>query len=239
MRHLDDSDIDFNTAIAMFYSKLLSVFNEMRYNINNDQHFNAPWYAGNVIKILQDTRDQVNQFFRDDTPANNDYNKKLQQIEAEGVSETPGSDLTVADSLSETKLEFPVEALALYLNKICLWAEQAFASKAVTPGEPEDLTPTKSEQVMLIHYTGLYSHLHKQYNYNHSTAAKIIAAIIGGEPGSVNRIRNFISNPANTSRNNPFRKPEIIQSLRRKLTDLKIDSTEFEKDLLQSQKPSK
>lgn len=234
-------DSDFNTEVGIFNTNLIIVFQELEDNIIECSKEDAQKYAGHVVEILQRARGQVNQFFRKDTPENNEYNKDLQQVEAEGVSEEPGSGLTPADSISKDKLEFPVHALALYLNKICLWGEYVVSArfvKDINDQGAEDLTPSKAEQVMLIHYTKLYSHLYKEYNSNHTTVSKIIAAIIGGEPGTINRIRNFIADPANTHRNNPFKDAELIKSLRRKLTNLDIDTTQFEKDLLRSQKSS-
>lgn len=238
MQHLHGTDTDFNTESFTLYFNIELAFRELQDNITaictKDE---AISYANNVIGSLRKARYQVNQFFTGD----NEYNKKLQQIETEGLSESPGSGLTPADSIFEDKLEYPAEAVALYVNKICLWGEYLFTTEFITDINDkgiEDLPPTKVEQVMLIHYTKLYSYLYKEYNSNHTTVSKIIAAIIGGEPSSINRIRNFISNPAKDHRNNPFKNSEIIKSIRQKLTVLGIDTAEFEKDFLRSKKPS-
>ncbi len=130
-RHLDASNYDFNTEIEIFDSNLRIVFRELDDNyiecLGNYMHLEN--YIVEAIRILRNIKKHVNQFFIAGALANNDYNFKLQQIEAEGVTEDPESGLTPADSISETKLEFPVEALALYLNKICLWAEQVLKKK--------------------------------------------------------------------------------------------------------------
>lgn len=129
-RHLDASTYDFNTEIEVFHTKLLVVFEE--FELNKLQCFDGLRlnnYTQETLRVLRNIREHVNQFFRAGALANNDYNKKLQQIETDGVSEDPESGLTPTDSISETKLEFPVEALALYLNKICIWAEGVFAKK--------------------------------------------------------------------------------------------------------------
>lgn len=132
-RHIDCSIYDFNTEIENFDIKLRILFRELEDNIleclGDDGIKN---YITEAVRILRNIRKHVNQFFIAGVLASNDYNKKLQQIEAEGVTEDPESGLTPADSISETKLEFPVEALALYLNKICLWAEYVIKNKLST-----------------------------------------------------------------------------------------------------------
>lgn len=132
-RHLNASTYDFNTEIEKFDFKLRILFRELEDNVlqclGDD---NIKNYISEAIRILRNIRKHVNQFFIAGVLASNEYNLKLQQIEAEGVSEEPESGLTPSDSISETKLEFPVEALALYLNKLCLWAEHVIENRLST-----------------------------------------------------------------------------------------------------------
>lgn len=136
MRHVDSSEFDFNTEVEIFHTNLQIVFRELTDNIIEYSKEDARKYAGHVIEILHGAREQVNQFFRSDTPGNNDYNKKVLQIEAEGVKEEPELGLTPADSIYEDKLEYPAEAVALYVNKICLWGISLFQLYTANENEP-------------------------------------------------------------------------------------------------------
>lgn len=216
MGHLDASKIDFNTEVEIFHTKLIIVFRELNDNIIEYSKDDAQKYAGHVVEILQKTREQINQFFRDETPANNDYNKKLQQIEAEGVSETPGSGLTPADSISETKLEFPAEAVALYVNRICLWAHNVLQSRFLDKGESPDMgagpamSASSKGRLLLLKYTGLYKHLLETYQgKTQKKLAETIGAIIGCGTANVIKSLSLIDQPFNPDKNNPYSQDAI------------------------------
>lgn len=142
MQHLQGTETDFYTESFIFYTNIELAFRELQDNIaaicTKDE---AIRYADNAIEYLQNASYQVNQFF---VKADSDYNNKLQQIEAEGVSESPASGLTPVDSISEYKLEYPAEAVALYVNKICLWGISLFQQYSASENEPPTgRTPVK------------------------------------------------------------------------------------------------
>lgn len=216
MRHLDASTFDFNTEIDIFHTNLLIVFRELNNNIIDHSNDDANKYAGHIIDILQKVRDQVNQFFKADSPANNDYNKKLQQIEAEGVTEDPESGLTPSDSISETKLEFPVEALALYLNRICLWALNILQTRFLDRGESPDMgagpvmSASSKGRLLLLKYTGVYKHLLERYQGKpQKKLAETIGAITGSGTATVIKSLSLIDQPFNTDKNNPYSRDAI------------------------------
>jgi hypothetical protein len=216
IRHLDASEFDFNTEVDIFHTNLLIVFRELNDNIIEHSKDDARKYAGHVIDILQKARDQVNQFFKADSPVNNDYNKKLQQIEAKGVTEDPESGLTPADSISETKLEFPPEALALYLNKICLWALNILQSRFLDRGESPDMgagpvmSASSKGRLLLLKYTGLYKHFLERYHgKTQKKLAETIGAIIGSGTATVIKSLSLIDQPFHPDKNNPYSQDAI------------------------------
>jgi hypothetical protein len=236
MQHLNASEVDFNTEIEVFYNNLIFVFSELEDNLTENPDYDPRNYAAQVIDFLQKARDQVNQFFRTDTPANNDYNKKLQQIEAEGVSETPGSNLTPADSVSATKLEFPAEALALYLNKICLWAEQILASQTMKPSQPEHLdlqeVNTIDKKLLLLKYTGAYELFNSICGGNITRTAALIAAITGEKISSIRIKITYLQTQHAGKESSPYYKIESFEDVLTSLRKLRIDTKKADADYL-------
>lgn len=135
LRHLAGTDTDFHTEVELFSTNILIAFRELKRNIVDCPEEDIRKYIRRVSEILKGTREQVNQYFG----ADNEYNKRLQQIEAEGVTEDPESGLTPADSKSETNLEYPAEPVALYLNKVCLWWIVQFQQHLINADEQQRL----------------------------------------------------------------------------------------------------
>lgn len=140
--------MDFATAVIMFESHLASAWLEMEDNSDSFSKEVAGQYAENVIKYISEAREQVNRFFKDDTPEDREYNDRLQQMEAEGITEDPHSGLTPADSTSSDKLEYPPIKLAQYLNQVCIFWQGLFQSHT-TSYEGTDIEPSTALPVKL------------------------------------------------------------------------------------------
>lgn len=136
MPWLEGKNIDFWSEVCILETNIQIALRELRDNetsLHTQEEIKR--YADRAIEILQSARSQVNQYFRDSNPAYVNYNATLQQIEAEGVTEEPNSGFEITDSISEDKLQFPAEKVALYLNKLCLWAIHIFQQYFVTGAE--------------------------------------------------------------------------------------------------------
>lgn len=201
------------------------IFEEARTNKRISRE-KAELYCEEVIDIYRSFCEGINSFFEKDEL----YNQQINELET--------SPLEGPDPLSIYSIYSPTD-FGIFFNKLFLYVSRVLRVYGKQGQAPETIQQpgTKAEQIMLIHYSGLYQHLYNEHK-THAKASKIIAAIIGGEPATINRIRNFISDPANAHRNNPFKDTETIKSLRRKLTTLEIDTAQFERDLLRSQKTS-
>lgn len=218
VQHIDSSEFDFNTEVAIFHTNLQIVFRELSDNIIEHSKEDAQKYASHVIEILHGAREQVNQFFRSDTPGNNEYNKKVLQIEAEGVKEEPELGLTPADSISDDKLEFPTEAVALYLNKICLWAIILLQKDLPDENETADrslsgpgMTVSGKGRLLLLKHTGLYKYfLEKYQGKTQKKIAETIGALIGSGTANVIKSLSLIEQPLKPDKNNPYSQEALI-----------------------------
>lgn len=232
MRWLDGANVDFHTEAFIFYMNAELAFRELQDNIaavcTKDEESK---YAVTAIRYLQNARSQVNQFFEKDRPEYNEYNKVLQQIEAEGVSETPGSGLTPEVSISKDKLEYPVEAVALYVNKISLWAEQLFSGAVAAPAEPEQIelqdVQTINEKLLLLKYTGVFEFIETSCGNKKKTAA-VIAAIIGEKTDSIRVISTHLDTPHKKNRLSPYTAKAVANVLMI-LRNLEFNTDELEK----------
>lgn len=217
MQHLDTSEFDFNTEVSMFETNLAIVFRELKDNIIECPKEDAQKYAGHAIEILQEAREQVNQFFTSDI----DYNKKLQQIEAEGVSEEPDLGLTPADSISADKLEFPVDAIALYLNKICIWGLNILQTRFSDGTQKLDegifvpgMAASSKGRLLLLKHTGLYKYfLEKYQGKTQKKLAETIGALIGSGTANVIKSLSLIDQPLKSDKNSPYSEDAILFSI--------------------------
>lgn len=229
--HLQGTDTDFNVESFTFYLNVELAFRELQRNraaICTKDEINT--YASLAIEYLRKARRQVNQYFDDD----NEYNKKLQQIEAEGVSESPALGLTPADSISENKLEYPAEPLALYVNKICLWGEQLFNGVVAAPAEPERLEirdiETINEKLLLLKYTGVYELLKSICGGNVVRASVLIAAIIGEQANSTRTKITYLDIAHAGKESSPYYKIHSLENVLASLRKLRIDTKKADED---------
>lgn len=236
MRHLQGTDTDFYTESFIFYTNIELAFRELQDNIaaicTEDE---ARRYAKNILDILRYAKDQVNQYFVRDTPAANDYNNRLQQIEAAGVSESPESGLTPADSISEDKLEYPAEAVALYVNKICLWGEYLFTTEFIEPAtEPERLelkeVNTINEKLLLLKYTGAYELLKSVCAGNVQRTAALVAALTGEQASSTRTKITYLDIAHAGKESSPYNKIHSFENVLTSLRKLRIDTKKADED---------
>lgn len=232
MQHLQGTDTDFNTESFTLYFNIDLAFRELQDNIaaicTKDE---ASRYASNVIEYLRKARYQVNQYFTGDS----EYNKKLQQIETEGVSESPGSGLTPADSISGDKLEYPAEAVALYVNKICLWGEHLFTTEFIKPAtEPERLelkeVNTINEKLLLLKYTGAYELLKSICAGNVQRTAALIAALTGEQASSTRTKITYLDIAHAGKESSPYNKLHSFENVLTSLRKLRIDTKKADED---------
>lgn len=233
----DEYETDFCTEVFCFHSNLLSVFQELEKNaINNSIIFNSE-VAGNygiqATKILSQVRDQLRNFFHED----NEYQTQVRQIESENITEEPFLESATAVSISEKIMEYPVKEVAIYANRVCQWGvlllqryttEQGVSGSTYPVATSDYDIPAKTVQVLLMYYTGIFGHLVTMYKSNYTKVSEAMAAIVGGNPRTINRVFNFISNKNSQHRNNPYTNKEIVETLIEKLSLLEIDTKELE-----------
>lgn len=218
-------EVDFHTAIHLFDSHLTCVWFEMEKNGEEFPTEVVGIYAGNVVKYISEARDRVNRYFMRDTPEDREYNNRLQQMEAEEITEDPMPPVPNPGDYS------PLE-LALYFNKVCLWHQRLFSAVApAVPGIEVNLPELKTTYatMLLLKHTGIYDFiLNNVCGGTKVRAAALIAAIIGEKTNSIRVVASYLDMPYKNNGNNPYTEPAIANALEC-LTELKIERKDLEK----------
>lgn len=212
-------EMDFHTAIHLFDSHLTCVLFEMEDNKDKSKELGIE-YAGNVIKYISEARERVNEYFRQDTPENREYNNRLQQIEAEVISEEPNPP-------GHNHVDYSPSELALYFNKVCLWHQRLFNSVAQgAPGGEIKLPEleTISQIVLLLNETGIYEYIYTSvFPGNKERTAELISAITGRSAGTIKTAIKYLGRPNDAAAANPYTIPAMNRVVLL-LDMLKLDS---------------
>lgn len=217
-------EMDFNTAVHLFESHLSAAWFEMEENGEDFSKEVEERYAQKVIKYISEGREQVNQFFRHDTPEEREYNYNLQQMEAEGVAEDPMPPAYNPEGYS------PIE-LALYLNKVCLWWQRQFNAH-VPCHEGAEIKPVELESInaklLVLKQTKIYDFILEAVCKNDKTrAAKLIAVITGEKIGSVRVAAAYLATSHIPAKGSPYTNPAMQNALAC-LAELSIDRKDLE-----------